>query len=95
MSKSRQQKVRNRKRRIERRLRARNCLFPRVPRWEAIRTGRFKYIRYPDLGREFDELYDLQADPFELKNLALDPSAAHRRESLSGQLEKGFEDLAQ
>ena len=70
-------------------------LFPRVPRWEAIRTGRFKYIRYPDLGREFDEFYDLQADPFELKNLALDPSAAHRRESLSGQLEKGFEDLAQ
>lgn len=42
--------------------------FPRIPTWEAIRTERFKLIRYPALGREFDELYDLALDPHELRN---------------------------
>ena len=65
----------------------------RTPAWEATRNGRWKYIRYPELGWEFDELYDLQADPYELMNLALDPSAADMRELLSQQLEKGFEEL--
>ena len=44
--------------------------FPRVAGlgYAGIRTDRYKYIRYQRL-RGMDELYDLQADPFELDNL--------------------------
>ena len=66
---------------------------PRVPGWEAIRSGRWKYIRYPELGREFDELYNLVNDTYELMNLAFDPSKADMRESLSRRLQAGFENL--
>ncbi len=45
--------------------------FSKIPRTEAIRTERFKYIRYPD-HPEFEELYDLAADPDEITNLAID-----------------------
>ncbi len=40
--------------------------------YKAVRTGRYKYIRWVNRGRngELDELYDLEKDPFELKNLA-------------------------
>jgi N-acetylglucosamine-6-sulfatase len=53
--------------------------------YRALRTDRYKYIhwvRHPDL----DELYDLQTDPFELKNLAREPSAAALRERLRAEL---------
>ncbi|QDT52480.1 Arylsulfatase [Caulifigura coniformis] len=43
-----------------------------VPRWIAIRYGRHKYIRTLVAG-EMEEIYDLQADPGELTNLALRP----------------------
>ena len=43
--------------------------------YRAVRFGRFKYIRWI---RENDahELYDLAADPFEMRNLAADPAHA-------------------
>jgi arylsulfatase A-like enzyme len=47
----------------------------RVPWWVLLRQGRFKYIRTM-VENEPEELYDLEADPGELVNLALDP--AHR-----------------
>lgn len=40
-----------------------------IPRTEAIRTERWKYIRYLD-HPEFEELYDLQNDASEMTNLA-------------------------
>lgn len=40
-----------------------------VPWYVALRQGRFKYIRYLKAG-EIEELYDLDADPEELTNLA-------------------------
>ena len=33
-----------------------------------MRTTRFKFIRYTELGSAFNELYDLEFDPFELEN---------------------------
>src|SRR5207244_3079911 len=44
-------------------------VFPRVRNmgYQAVRTERWKYIRYTDLGMV--ELYDLQEDPYEMKNL--------------------------
>jgi arylsulfatase A-like enzyme len=45
-----------------------------VPRWVAIRYGKYKYIRTLVKG-EMEEIYDLDSDPGELKNLALDPES--------------------
>jgi N-acetylglucosamine-6-sulfatase len=42
--------------------------FARVATWEAVRTERWKYIRYPDL-TDSDELYDLRSDPAEMRNV--------------------------
>lgn len=42
--------------------------------YKAVRTERYKYIHYLDL-EGMDELYDLQQDPYELKNIINDPKA--------------------
>jgi arylsulfatase A-like enzyme len=47
-----------------------------VPWWVATRSGKTKYIRTL-VENEIEELYDLQADPEELVNLALRPE--HRK----------------
>ena len=50
----------------------------------ALRTMRFRYIRYADGERE---AYDLQADPFERVNLAAEASKAPLLGELDAQLE--------
>ncbi|MEM7513056.1 MAG: sulfatase/phosphatase domain-containing protein, partial [Bacteroidota bacterium] len=40
---------------------------PYIPKVEGIRTERYKYFRY--LNTSVEELYDLKADPMEVKNL--------------------------
>lgn len=45
----------------------------RIPSWQAIRTDRWKYIRYTNLDG-MDEFYDLASDPYEMKNLISDPT---------------------
>jgi arylsulfatase A-like enzyme len=46
-----------------------------IPWWVFLRKGRHKYIRTL-VADELEELYDLQEDPQELKNLALEPEYA-------------------
>ncbi|MBI4874030.1 MAG: sulfatase [Acidobacteria bacterium] len=48
--------------------------FQRAPSWQCVRTERWKYTHYTDL-QGMDELYDIQADPFEMHN-AIRESAA-------------------
>lgn len=47
-----------------------DIVFPRTLTmgYKAVRTERYKYIRYSDL-QGMDELYDLQSDPFEMENI--------------------------
>lgn len=49
--------------------------YPRVPTTMAVRTASAKLIKYPD-HPEWTELFDLQADPYETRNLITDPAAA-------------------
>ncbi|MBX6315737.1 MAG: sulfatase-like hydrolase/transferase, partial [Isosphaeraceae bacterium] len=65
--------------------------YPRTPTWQAIRTGRWKYIHYTDL-EGMDELYDLQADPHELKNRIADPATRETLETLKAELRERLEE---
>lgn len=49
-------------------------VFPRVHKmgYQAVRNDRWKYIHYVEL-EGMDELYDLKADPYEMKNLVKAP----------------------
>jgi arylsulfatase A-like enzyme len=62
-----------------------------VPWFVAVRLGKFKYIRYLRPG-EIDELYDLEADPEELMNLAgkreHSATLAKLRKALAAELER-------
>ncbi len=53
----------------------RETRYPRCPTWQSVRTDRWKYIHYIEL-QGMDELYDIQADPYEMKNLIADKNAA-------------------
>ena len=54
-----------------------------VARWVAIRYGKYKYIRTL-LAGEMEEIYDLEADPEELTNLALRPEQRQLLADLRG-----------
>lgn len=62
-------------------------VFPRVVGmgYKALRTERFKYINYTQL-EEMDELYDLQNDPFEMRNLWHLPGMQETVAKLNGEM---------
>ena len=53
--------------------------------YKAVRTERYKYIRYTDL-EGMDELYDLEVDPHEMNNLIDSPDAAQLLEDMQTEL---------
>jgi N-acetylglucosamine-6-sulfatase len=66
-----------------------DTVFPRVHKmgYRAVRTGRWKYIRYAEL-EGMDELYDLKNDPYEMKNMIKEPGAREALGRLKGELGK-------
>ena len=59
--------------------------FPQTPTMHALRGDRFKFIRYQGIW-DVDELYDLQEDPLESRNLINDPRHAELIARLRGRL---------
>jgi N-acetylglucosamine-6-sulfatase len=55
--------------------------------YKAVRTDRYKYIQYTDLDG-MDELYDLQDDPYELKNIIDEGNAAEIIEEMKQELQR-------
>ncbi|MCG3160513.1 MAG: Multifunctional alkaline phosphatase superfamily protein PehA [Acidobacteria bacterium] len=64
-------------------------VFPRVLQmgYKAVRNGRWKYIHYLEL-EGMDELYDLKADPYEMKNLIHQPGAAKALAEMKREMER-------
>jgi arylsulfatase A-like enzyme len=69
-----------------------------IPWWISLRQGKYKYIRWMVHG-EIEEMYDLEADPEELRNLALEeeyhPTLQRLREAARAELRRtdaGFVD---
>ena len=58
--------------------------------YKAIRTDRYKYIHWVNRGRsgELDELYDLDKDPWEIRNLNASPAHKRVRAALKNELRK-------
>jgi N-acetylglucosamine-6-sulfatase len=64
-------------------------VFPRMNKmgYKAVRTERWKYIHYVELNG-MDELYDLKADPYEMRNIINRPDAAPALAELKRELER-------
>jgi arylsulfatase A-like enzyme len=64
--------------------------FPYTPNVRGVRTDKWKYIRYPhgdgSPDKHLAELYDLEADPHESKNLIKDPARADTVKELQAEL---------
>ncbi len=60
--------------------------YPAMQTTVGVRTDRHKYITYPLVKDDTDELYDLQADPHEMTNLINDPAAAGALKKMQAEL---------
>jgi len=59
--------------------------FPQTPTVFALREDRYKFIRYQGLW-DVDELFDLQEDPLEMRNLIAEPEHAARAQEMSDRM---------
>jgi arylsulfatase A-like enzyme len=59
----------------------------RIPTVTAVRTEQAKLIRYPGHD-EWTELFDLEKDPYEMRNLIAEPSAAGLRKTLEAEYDR-------
>jgi N-acetylglucosamine-6-sulfatase len=66
-----------------------DTVFPRMNKmgYKAVRNDRWKYIHYTEQ-TESDELYDLQSDPYELKNLVNESNAAAELVAMQQELQR-------
>jgi N-acetylglucosamine-6-sulfatase len=66
-----------------------DTVFPRIYKmgYSAVRTERHKYIEYREL-QGMNELYDLQADPYEERNLIASPEAASTLAEMQKELQR-------
>ena len=64
-------------------------VFPRIRQmgYKAVRSERWKYIHYLEL-EGMDELYDLESDPYEMKNVIAQPGAARALAEMKQQMER-------
>ena len=64
-------------------------VFPRIRQmgYKAVRNERWKYINYFEL-EGMDELYDLKADPYEMRNIIRQPRAAKIVEEMKREMER-------
>lgn len=58
-----------------------------MPSWQSVRSENWKLIHYTDI-KDCDELYNLKADQYEMKNLINDPSAKEILGKLQMDLDK-------
>lgn len=61
---------------------------PNIPRSEGIRTEKYKYLYYLDSPNGYEELYDLENDPNERNNLALNTANKEILEDLRSRVKK-------
>jgi N-acetylglucosamine-6-sulfatase len=66
-----------------------DTVFPRIDRmgYQAVRTGRWKFIHYTEL-QGMDELYDLEADQYEMHNRIGDSAARAALAELQAELQR-------
>jgi N-acetylglucosamine-6-sulfatase len=66
-----------------------DTVFPRIRTmgYTAVRTARHKYIRFGEL-QGMDELYDVEADPYELTNLIGRPEAKALLPAMQAELQR-------
>src|SRR6185503_2546045 len=66
-----------------------DTVFPRISHmgYKAVRTARWKYIHYLEL-KDMDELYDLKADPYEMKNLINQPGAVNALSDMKKEMDR-------
>jgi arylsulfatase A-like enzyme len=64
-------------------------VFPRIAQmgYKAVRNQRWKYIHYLELNG-MDELYDLETDPYEMKNLINEPTAQKTLDEMKRELDR-------
>ena len=67
---------------------------PKIPKTEGLVGNRLKYMRYFRDADSFEQLFDLETDPEELKNLANEPSIASTLAELRERTRRLAHDLA-